>query len=76
MTYHLNRNLKLCYLKRDNGIIRTLDLPIYLTKIKNSTIYCLDRDIRPLALNIDPTEYMFKLAIVNKRYDEVLAPIV
>ncbi|KDQ13419.1 hypothetical protein BOTBODRAFT_33724 [Botryobasidium botryosum FD-172 SS1] len=56
----------------DNGIIRTLEQPVYLTRIKGKTIYCLDRNARPKTLTIDPTEYRFKLALVRHNYDEVL----
>ena len=35
-------------------------------------VYCLDREERPRIMNIDSTEYKFKLALVNRRYDEVL----
>ncbi|KAL3194898.1 hypothetical protein MRX96_045810 [Rhipicephalus microplus] len=56
----------------DHGIIRTLDLPIYITRVKDSSVYCLDRECRPRVLGIDPTEYRFKLALVNRKYDEVL----
>jgi coatomer protein complex subunit alpha (xenin) len=55
----------------DHGIIRTLDLPIYVTRIKGTNVYCLDRECRPRVLNIDPTEYRFKLALVNRKYEEV-----
>ena len=56
----------------DHGIIRTLDLPIYVTRVKGNNIYCLDRECRPRVLGIDSTEYKFKLALVNRKYDEVL----
>jgi coatomer subunit alpha len=56
----------------DNGIIRTLDQPVYLTRVKGKTIYCLDRSARPQTITIDPTEYKFKLALVRNDYDEVL----
>ena len=56
---------------RDSGIIRTLDLPIYITKIRGHQVYCLDREAKARVLNIDPTEYKFKLALVNRKYDEV-----
>jgi hypothetical protein len=56
----------------DHGIIRTLDLPIYVTRVKGNSIYCLDRECRPRVLGIDSTEYKFKLALVNRKYDEVL----
>jgi coatomer protein complex subunit alpha (xenin) len=56
----------------DAGIIRTLDMPIYITKIKGSTVYCLDRDVKTVSLAIDTTEYIFKLALIQRSYDQVL----
>jgi coatomer protein complex subunit alpha (xenin) len=49
-----------------------LEQPVYLTRVKGSTVYCLDRTARPRTIQIDPTEYRFKLALVKKNYDEVL----
>jgi Coatomer WD associated region len=60
------------YTGSDNGIIRTLDQPVYLTRVKGKTIHCLDRSARPRTISIDPTEYRFKLALVRNNYDEVL----
>lgn len=57
--------------RRDHGIIRTLDLPIYVTRVKGNNVYCLDRECRPRVLTIDPTEFKFKLALINRKYDEV-----
>ena len=38
-----------------------------------SHFWCLfTREVRPRILNIDPTEYMFKLALINRKYEEVL----
>lgn len=59
------------YAHRDNGIIRTIDLPIYITKIIGNKVFCLDREAKPRVLEIDQTEYKFKLALVNRKYDEV-----
>jgi coatomer protein complex subunit alpha (xenin) len=56
----------------DNGIVRTLDQPIYLTRIKGKKLYALDRDGKVREIVIDPTEYRFKLALVKKQYEEVL----
>ena len=56
----------------DHGIIRTLDLPIYVTRIKGNHIHCLDRECRTRVLGIDPTEFKFKLALINRKYDEVI----
>lgn len=55
----------------DHGIIRTLDVPIYITRVKDANVYCLDRECRPRVLAIDPTEYRFKLALINRKYEEV-----
>jgi coatomer protein complex subunit alpha (xenin) len=56
----------------DNGIIRTLEQPVYLTRIKGKTIHCLDRSAKPRTIAMDPTEYRFKLALIKHNYDEVL----
>lgn len=60
-----------CVFCSDHGIIRTLDLPIYVTRVRGNSVYCLDRECRPRVLTIDPTEYRFKLALINRKYDEV-----
>ncbi len=60
----------------DHGIIRTLDLPIYITRVKGSNVFCLDRDCRPRVLGIDVTEYKFKMALVNRKYDEVRGTLI
>lgn len=46
-------------------------MPIYITRVKGSQVFCMDREVRARVLNIDPTEYKFKLALVNRHYDEV-----
>lgn len=56
----------------DNGIIKTLEQPVYLTRVKGQIVHCLDRTGTPRTITIDPTEYRFKLALVRKNYDEVL----
>ncbi|KAG8895323.1 hypothetical protein FRB99_000633, partial [Tulasnella sp. 403] len=70
--YSTLNHIKYALFQGDNGIIQTLEQPIYLTRIKGKTIYCLDRTARPRSITIDPTEYKFKLALVQNKYDEVL----
>ena len=72
LIYTTSHHIKYSLTNGDHGIIRTLDLPVYLTRVKGQTIYCLDRDARPRMFTVDPTEYCFKLALVNRNYDEVL----
>lgn len=55
----------------DNGIIRTLDQTVYLVRVKGKSVHCLDRQAKLQIIDIDPTEYRFKLALVNGNYDEM-----
>ncbi|KAJ8876168.1 hypothetical protein PR048_024077 [Dryococelus australis] len=70
--YTTSNHIKYAISNGDHGIIRTLDLPIYVTRIKSNQVFCLDRECKPRILNIDPTEYKFKLALINRKYEEVL----
>merc|ERR1711970_562727 len=72
LIYTTGHHIKYALPNGDHGIIRTLYVPIYITKVQGSKVFCLDREARPRILNIDPTEYRFKLALVNRKYDEVL----
>lgn len=70
--YTTSNHIKYALTAGDNGIIRTLDLPLYILAIRGSNLFCLNRDAAPVEVAIDPTEYRFKLALINRRYDEVL----
>lgn len=74
--YTTANHIKYCCKDGDYGIIRTLDVPVYACKVLSSEsgarVVCLDRECRPKVLNIDPTEYRFKLALVTRQYDQVL----
>ncbi|KAM7514102.1 hypothetical protein LguiA_003685 [Lonicera macranthoides] len=68
-------HIKYCLPNGDSGIIRTLDVPVYITKIFGNTIFCLDRDGKNRPVIIDSTEYVFKLSLLRKRYDQVMSMI-
>ncbi|KAM0749301.1 coatomer protein complex, subunit alpha [Meredithblackwellia eburnea MCA 4105] len=70
--YSTLNHIKYALPQGDNGIIKTLDQPVYLTRVKGKVVHCLDRNAKPRSINIDPTEYRFKLALMRKNYDEVL----
>ena len=70
--YTTNNHIKFAINSGDHGTIRTLDLPIYVTKVKGNQVYCLDRECRPRILRIASTEYKFKLSLINRKYEEVL----
>ncbi|XP_078428727.1 coatomer subunit alpha-1-like [Wolffia australiana] len=73
--YATLNHVKYCLPNGDSGIIRTLDTPVYITRVSGNTIFCLDRDGRARALAVDATEYVFKLSLLRKRYDQVMAMI-
>ncbi|TPX35194.1 hypothetical protein SeMB42_g07204 [Synchytrium endobioticum] len=70
--YTTLNHIKYALPQGDNGIIRTLEQPVYLTRVKGKSVYCLDRDGKVRVIATDPTEYRFKLALVRRNYDEVL----
>ncbi|KIM31135.1 hypothetical protein M408DRAFT_327425 [Serendipita vermifera MAFF 305830] len=70
--YSTLNHIKYALPQGDNGIIKTLEQPVYLTRIKGKNIHCLDRSSRPRTITMDPTEYKFKLALIKNNYDEVL----
>ncbi|TYH94473.1 hypothetical protein ES332_A12G043900v1 [Gossypium tomentosum] len=70
--YTTLNHIKYCLPNGDSGIIRTLEIPIYITKVSGHTIFCLDRDGKNKSVVIDATEYIFKLSLLRKRYDHVM----
>ncbi|KAJ8450920.1 hypothetical protein Cgig2_032545 [Carnegiea gigantea] len=73
--YTTLNHIKYCLPNGDSGIIKTLEVPIYITKISGNTIFCLDRDGKSRTIVIDATEYIFKLSLMRKRYDHVMSMI-
>ncbi|KAJ1404216.1 WD40/YVTN repeat-like-containing domain superfamily [Sesbania bispinosa] len=70
--YTTLNHIKYCLPNGDSGIIKTLDVPIYITKVSGNILFCLDRDGKSRAITIDATEYIFKLSLLKKRYDHVM----
>ncbi|KAK9479515.1 coatomer WD associated region-domain-containing protein [Lipomyces japonicus] len=72
LVYSTLNHIKYTLLNGDNGIIKTLESTLYLIKIKGPIVYSLDRSGKVLKLQIDPTEFRFKKALVSKNYEEML----
>ncbi|ODV58772.1 coatomer subunit alpha [Ascoidea rubescens DSM 1968] len=72
LLYSTLNHIKYTLLNGDNGIIKTLDNTVYITKIHGSSCYVLTRAGTVEVIKIDPTEYRFKKALVNKNFNEVL----
>ncbi|KAJ1435979.1 WD40/YVTN repeat-like-containing domain superfamily [Sesbania bispinosa] len=70
--YTTLNHIKYCLPNGDSGIIKTLDVPIYIAKVSGNILFCLDRDGKSRAITIDATEYIFKLSLLKKRYDHVM----
>ena len=70
--YTTLNHIKYCLPNGDSGIIKTLDVPIYITKVIGNTIFCLGRDGKNKAITVDATEYIFKLSLLKKKYDHVM----
>ncbi|CAO2654455.1 Nn.00g111880.m01.CDS01 [Neocucurbitaria sp. VM-36] len=72
LLYSTLNHIKYSLMNGDNGIVRTLEQTVYLVRVKGRNVYCLDRAAKPKILQIDPTEYRFKLALIKRNYDEML----
>ncbi|EKX53298.1 coatomer subunit alpha [Guillardia theta CCMP2712] len=70
--YTTLNHVKFCLTQGDSGIIRTLEAPVYLCKVMGNKLFCLDRESNTLTLSIDKTEFLFKVALLDRNYDEVL----
>jgi len=73
--YSTPNHIKFCLPNGDNGIIRTMDNPLYITAVRGTKVYCLDRECKLRVIAVDNTEYMFKLALVQRKYSTVLKMI-
>ncbi|KAM1004424.1 hypothetical protein ACFX2C_004623 [Malus domestica] len=60
--------------REEDGVI-IFYVPVYITKVYGNTIHCLDRDGKNCAIVVDATEYVFKLSLLKKRYDQVMSMI-
>lgn len=72
LLYSTLNHIKYSLLNGDNGIIKTLPNTLYLTKVFQKKVYCLNRAGQVEVVDIDPTEYRFKKALVNKNFNEAL----
>jgi coatomer protein complex subunit alpha (xenin) len=72
LLYSTLNHIKYTLLNGDNGIIKTLDNTLYLTRVAQKKVYCLNRAGQVEVVDIDPTEYRFKKALVNKNFHEAL----
>lgn len=70
--YTTLNHIKYALSNGDAGIIRSLDVPVYLTHLEGSKLYCLDREAKMRTMAVDLTECEFKIALARKNYTEVM----
>ena len=44
LIYTTLNHIKYCLPNGDSGIIRTLEVPVYITRVAGTSLHCLDRD--------------------------------
>lgn len=72
LIYSTLNHIRYSLLNGDRGIIKTLENTLYITKVQDKLVYTLNREGEIEILTIDPTEYRFKKALINKNFPEVL----
>lgn len=70
--YTTLNHIKYVLVNGDRGILRGLDVPVYVTKIHKGSLHCIDREGKARVLEIDLTEAHFKLALERRDYPEVM----
>ncbi|KAJ1737985.1 hypothetical protein LPJ68_005922, partial [Coemansia sp. RSA 1086] len=75
LLYTTLNHIKFALPNGDSGVIRTIDNPVYLVRVAGGEVHCLDREADVKVIKIDPTEYQFKLALLQHNHDKVVAII-
>lgn len=52
LLYTTLNHIKYCLPNGDSGIIRTLDVPLYITRVSGNTIHALDRNGKACAVQV------------------------
>ncbi|KAF2073066.1 hypothetical protein CYY_005621 [Polysphondylium violaceum] len=69
--YNTSNHLKYLLQNGDSGTIRTLETTVYITGVKGSKVFAIDRDLKNRSIEIDNTEYILKLSLLQQKYGEV-----
>ena len=61
LIYTTLNHIKYCLPNGDSGIIRTLEVPVYITRVSGSSLHCLDRDGKTRQIQVSsvcPSSYV------------------
>ena len=56
----------------ESGVVRSLEEPVYLICLRGSVLHVFNRESAMQKLEIDATEYLFKLSLENHRYHDAI----
>ncbi|GFE55051.1 coatomer subunit alpha [Babesia ovis] len=56
----------------DAGVLRSIDKPIYIIRVKNNTLHIMHRDHRCYKMDITSDEFMFKVALYYNKIDTAM----
>ena len=65
LIYCTLNHLKYALLNGDSGLLQTVLEPLYLMCIKDNKCFCFTRNFTLTSISIDPTEFLFKQALVS-----------
>ena len=75
--YTTNCHLKYALVNGETGVICSLERPLWIAKVSNTKAFLLTADVAVSlkVVNIDPSEYQFKMALEQKNYNLVFKMI-
>merc|ERR1719502_2493937 len=69
--YSTLSHVKYCLPNGDSGIIHSLQNPIYIVRVHKQFLYYIDRENTVNKQRLNCTEYLFKLALHQKKFNDV-----
>eukprot|EP00299_Pterocystis_sp_00344_P013071 c6363_g1_i1.p1 GENE.c6363_g1_i1~~c6363_g1_i1.p1 ORF type:complete len:900 (+),score=198.07 c6363_g1_i1:846-3545(+) len=69
--YNTLSHVKYCLPNGDSGTIRTMEVPMYITKVQGDIVQCLDREGNNKTIFVDSTEFLFKAALHKRDFPAV-----
>lgn len=69
--YSTLSHVKYCLPNGDNGIIHSLQAPIYIVRVHKQFMYFIDREHNVNKQRLNCTEYLFKLSLHERKFNDV-----
>jgi len=69
--YSTLSHVKYCLTNGDSGIIHSISNPIYITRVHRQQLYYIDREQQVNKQKLNCTEFLFKFALHQRKFDDV-----